>query len=166
MRNSATKNSAVKCFLTLGYVILATLAILALFLAVVKTTGNVGYVTTQVEYKIFEDFNSISDLSRALMSFSIITAILVTSLLVCTVLEMFKVLKTNKIKKLIGILTFACAIIAFVLTFVFCSENALNLSIGSSQVKSFPAVGCYLTFASGVLASVLAFVPTFNKRKK
>ena len=158
------KNTTKKCLISLAVLIGVVLAIVAMFVTIVKTTSTL--TSYKVVYQIFDEgFNEISDVSRALMAFTIITAILSVIVFALSILEAMGVFNSRKIRTVVALLLIVCAIIAFALSFVFASDIG-GFSAGSVEVKSSPAIGAYLAFFGGLVAGVAGMFKLSNKGKR
>ena len=158
------KNTTKKCLISLAALVGVVLAVVALFVAIVKTTSSLS--GTQVLYKIFDEgFNEVSDLSRALMAFAIITAILSVIVFALTALEALDVVNSKKLRRVIASLLIVCAIITFALSFAFASELG-GISAGRIEIKSSAAIGAYLSFFGGLVAGVAAMFGLSNRGKR
>lgn len=158
------KNLILSGIVLVGFV----LAIIGLFIAYLKTTGQVTgttYSTTLFDNNFFTDA---SDLSRSVLAFAIMTVIFAGLTLIFNALQLLGVMKDNRVKILTSVLSVVCAIIAFVLICVLANDNDLSTSIFNISVglKMAPAVGAYLLSIGGIVAGLFGVFSVARKKKR
>lgn len=160
--------NAKKWILSAIVLIGTVLAVTGMCIAYLKSVGQV----TGTEYvtKLFDNnsFSDASDLSRACMAFAIMTVIFAGLTLILTAMQLFGVVRDNRVKMVTSAMSVICAIIAFVLICVLAKDSSLSATIFNTRltaVESAPAVGAYLLAIGGIVAGLFGFFPVNAKKK-
>ena len=151
--------NAKKWILSAIVLIGTVLAVTGMCIAYLKSVGQV----TGTEYvtKLFDNnsFSDASDLSRACMAFAIMTVIFAGLTLILTAMQLFGVMKDNRVKMVTSAMSVIC---------VLAKDSSLSATIFNTRltaVESAPAVGAYLLAIGGIVAGLFGFFPVNAKKK-
>ena len=158
--------NAKKWILSAIVLIGTVLAVTGMCIAYLKSLDTVVGLNVESSYTLFGNdiFTDYNDLSRASMAFAIMTVIFAGLTLILTAMQLFGVMRDNRVKMVTSAMSVICAIIAFVLVCVF--ANGFTKSFGTIISSDWaPAVGAYLLAIGGIVAGLFGFFPVNAKKK-
>lgn len=164
--------NAKKWILTSIIVVGVVLAIVGLCISYLKSTGAITGLGEKTYYiSLFDGdaFTGGDDLAKSCVAFAIMTVVFAGLTLILASLQLLGVMKDNKIKIVVSLLSIVCAIISFVLICVLAKDGSASaglFGVTIASAKTAPAAGAYLLAIGGIVAGLFGFFPLSKKSKK